>query len=77
MPTLVFCEFCGNDTEWKMFLALKKEMSRSRCLCLYRRLSTFRNPRGSLAVSIRFYFEEKGAAVGETCWLSDKVLEIR
>ncbi len=71
-----------------MFLAVKKEMSRSRrsyvvtkssgrVVYVSRQLTTFRNLGSSLVVRIPFYFEEKGTAVCETCWLGDRVLEIR
>ncbi|MEE9236722.1 MAG: hypothetical protein V3U52_02905 [Thermoplasmata archaeon] len=80
------CEFCGDEAERKVFLAVKKEMSNSRRSYfvtrpngrvhpLSRHLTTFRKLGSSFIVRIPVYFDEEGTPVCERCWLRDEVLE--
>ncbi|MEE9237906.1 MAG: hypothetical protein V3U52_08995 [Thermoplasmata archaeon] len=79
------CEFCENEAEWKVFLAVKREMSKSRHSYivtrpnglvehLSRQLTTFRKLEGSFVVRIPIYFREEGTPVCERCSLDDDVL---
>lgn len=79
------CEFCGSEAEWKVFLAVKREISKSRrsymvtrpsgrVLPLSRRLTTFRQLESSFVVRVPIYFEEEGTLVCERCSLDDDVL---
>ncbi len=81
----LLCEFCGDEAEWKVFIAIKRVMAKSRRSYLVTRPSgnqefisrdqtTFRKLDSSYVVRIPVFFKEKGTPVCESCSLKDDVL---
>ena len=89
VPDVIFpllCEFCGDEAEWKVFIAIKRVMAKSRRSYLVTRPSgsqdfvsrdqtTFRKLDSSYVVRIPVFFEEKGTPVCESCSLKDDLFE--
>lgn len=78
----LLCEFCGKDAEWKVFIAIKRVMAKSRLSYLVTRPSgrqdfvsrdrtTFRKLDSSYVVRIPVFFKESGTPVCESCSLKD------
>ncbi len=79
------CEFCGDDARWKVFIAVKRVMSKSRGSYLVTRPSgrqhfvsrhqtTFRRLDSTYVVRIPVFFKEKGTPVCESCSFKDGLL---
>lgn len=79
------CEFCENEAEFKVFLAVKREMAEARRSYfvtrpnghverLSRHLTTIRKLEDALVVRTPIYFREEGTPVCERCSLDDEVL---
>ncbi len=82
----LLCEFCGNDAEWKVFIAIKRVLAKSRRSYLVTRPSgrqdfisrdrtTFRKLDSSYVVRIPGFFKERGTPVCESCSLKDDLIE--